>query len=1101
MEDRNNSDDGSTSPPPASDTPPASVKGKLTIFISYGHDASAPAGQQIAPLPERLKKDLEDRGHDVWVDFDQLGPGDNWMSKIEQGLEKTREDLPRGRFLFLMTPHSVRRDGFCLNEVLRAQDLHVKIVPALVIRCDRPLPIYSLQYLEMSDCVPCAQKDDEYNRSLQKLVEALEKDYSEPLYLCGEETALAGHLQPLNYSGNIRFHLPHFAGREWVFSKIRSWLADPDASRVFLLTGWAGTGKSAIAAKICKNWQEVKAFHVCVHDDSEKRNPRRAVRTLAYQLGTSIPEYRERLLRDVRWDALKDANAVALFDELFVTRLSGLQFPGSAPCLILVDALDEATCDGANEIAALISSGFKHTPSWLRLLVTTRPLENITARLSGIVFSDKNSIELRPDHAENKKDIRQYVTAQLEGMADDRQTLQNAVDAIAQRSEGVFLYAHWVCSELKGGSLKLDQTSTFPPGLSGIYQSFFDRLYLESKDYPSTEPILGVLATAYETLSKQMLADILGQSGQYVAARLAPLNPLFPCVDGRSYRSFHKSIVDWLLNDAPSSYRVDVESGHEKLANYCWAQCEPYLREDRKPLQTYPFRHGVRHLLARRRFGDAVVLLDYLSRRSKRLTEDDLHNLHQQAKLLTAALGDERKLPNESEAKPIPAEMLADLIAGLYMSEALKGGIGLLVKYHGDKWPAILEKLLARDDYVLRHTIADALSEDYRDKEREEQLLNIYALLDHPDINHQELGAYALQSIYADDVELIQPKYLNRLANGAIYPFRSALGDLLLGLGLQDVGSDDFSRLDLLKQVDAHSIFWNPIWDFNRMDVTWLQALDCFARDQPPDASADERVRAAHSSLRQTEDLRQEILKDVKLPSEVESALKGYYRLGVDSDLIPQDAAIVKRMSGLRKMFEVLFAHPLWTVTESAASLLASVLDDEPQREELIVDLFQHPLWRVQYGAAEASFLARFTNRHQLFSKAIETFYQHPEPLLRCNVAENLAAWIADTLPSKRMALLQRFEKQVRFWITNENEDAWILDHVYRLFHLLWQEGLKQEVTGLMDAGVSSLLAGDRVWYTMERQEFLLQIERRKRERVEAGRGACPAAPGLSPTP
>jgi hypothetical protein len=137
--------------------------------------------------------------------------------------------------------------------------------------------------------------------------------------------------------------------------------------------------------------------------------------------------------------------------------------------------------------------------------------------------------------------------------------------------------------------------------------------------------------------------------------------------------------------------------------------------------------------------------------------------------------------------------------------------------------------------------------------------------------------------------------------------------------------------------------------------------------------------------------------------------------------------------------------------------------------------------------------VARFKNRNQLFRQAIKAFYQHPEPLLRGDIAENLAAWILDTIPSKRAELLAEFEPQIRFWLANEDEDAWILDHVYRLFHELAGEGSNGENTPLMKAEVSSLLAGDPIWYSLDRQPFLLRIEERKRQQLGDAQPAASA--------
>ena len=41
---------------------------KRRIFLSYGHD-------EYATLAEQLKKDLQERGHEVWFDINRLKPG------------------------------------------------------------------------------------------------------------------------------------------------------------------------------------------------------------------------------------------------------------------------------------------------------------------------------------------------------------------------------------------------------------------------------------------------------------------------------------------------------------------------------------------------------------------------------------------------------------------------------------------------------------------------------------------------------------------------------------------------------------------------------------------------------------------------------------------------------------------------------------------------------------------------------------------------------------------------------------------------------------------------------------------------------------------
>ena len=104
----------------------------MRIFLSYGHDI-------YASLAERIKHDLEALNHDVWFDLDRLKAGGDWERYIEQGLEFASAIPGAGRFLLLMTPHSVRRpDGYCLNEIARALGRDLPVIPVMVSDVEPP---------------------------------------------------------------------------------------------------------------------------------------------------------------------------------------------------------------------------------------------------------------------------------------------------------------------------------------------------------------------------------------------------------------------------------------------------------------------------------------------------------------------------------------------------------------------------------------------------------------------------------------------------------------------------------------------------------------------------------------------------------------------------------------------------------------------------------------------------------------------------------------------------------------------------------------------------------------------------------------------------
>ncbi|OQR91442.1 hypothetical protein ACHHYP_04691 [Achlya hypogyna] len=135
---------------------------KLHIFLSCLRKSTIEAithsvdgHDRYQQLALRLKDQLQERGHEVWVDVEKLTPGVDWEEGIANGLTWVKEAQENGRILLLMTPHALRRpDGYCLNEIARATQLKLHIFPTLVCESEPPPAINMLPYFDMQDCVP-----------------------------------------------------------------------------------------------------------------------------------------------------------------------------------------------------------------------------------------------------------------------------------------------------------------------------------------------------------------------------------------------------------------------------------------------------------------------------------------------------------------------------------------------------------------------------------------------------------------------------------------------------------------------------------------------------------------------------------------------------------------------------------------------------------------------------------------------------------------------------------------------------------------------------------------------------------------------------------
>jgi WD40 repeat protein len=528
------------------------------VFLSYGHD-------EYAAFAERLKLDLEESGFKVWFDLDRLRPGGDWEQYIEQGLRWLTESPTRGRVVLLMTPHSVRRpDGYCLNEISRADGLRVPIIPVMVQTCEPPLSICRIQWLDMRDTLSNLERNTgQYSAKLQRLIEAIEAD---ALNMEGGQARLTRVLNPLPFEAELALQLR----REWLLTRVDSWVNDESGSRILRLSGPLGIGKTSIACWLAVNRPDVFALHLCRHDHAEKSDPRRMVVSIAFQLASQIPAYSERLQLLPLEELILAADARTLFDRLLVQPLSG-DFPEpDSPRLIIIDALDEAAHGTLDDAIDIWSSEFVKTPRWLRLLVTSLPEAAIENAFASFAVE-----RLDTTSDQNREDIREFVESQLRQVLLKTRHADDAVQSIVNLSEGIFLYAAQVVYQIVDGHLSLDRADQLPRGVGGIIQSLFARQFPDERYYATTiRPLLEVIAAAMEPLTIDLVAQMFARNEHEINSFVTSLGGLFQVVRG-CLQPFHKAVIEWCTDRIKAGrYFVSVKSGHGHLAESGWREYE-----------------------------------------------------------------------------------------------------------------------------------------------------------------------------------------------------------------------------------------------------------------------------------------------------------------------------------------------------------------------------------------------------------------------------------------------------------------------------------------------------------------------------------------------
>src|SRR5882757_8359704 len=173
--------------------------------------------------------------------------------------------------------------------------------------------------------------------------------------------------------------------REDILSEIKSWISSTgeDVPRILWLSGTAGKGKSAIAHTIA-NWSsEVGCLGTCFCFDRTRVADRRHEKiftTIARDLADCNPAVR-RALADVVHDNNElrhSADITRQWRELLVGPIRVASTAIDAPVLIVIDALDESgDPESREQILRLLASRLSDLPANFRVIITSRPLEDI----------------------------------------------------------------------------------------------------------------------------------------------------------------------------------------------------------------------------------------------------------------------------------------------------------------------------------------------------------------------------------------------------------------------------------------------------------------------------------------------------------------------------------------------------------------------------------------------------------------------------------------------------------------------------------------------------------------------------------------------------
>ena len=559
----------------------------IRVFVSYGHPESEVCREILEAIRAR-----ETPRYEPWFDESDIRTGDNWRRSIQEGIKNSQQVVA------CLSPHSTREGGVCLDELAIAVGVQGEYggkVHSILLGPEKevkpPATVGQNQWLDMSDWrEKKAQGPDAYARwfqtKMQELFRVLESR---------ENVTFNGEIQELRQRLNVysdtstQYALlkKPYVGRKWLEEEVEQWLDDPHGKKICLLSGVPAVGKSAFAVHYTHyNWR-VAANLFCRSNMNTFNDPSMVLQTLAFQLACHLPDYRKNLLRTLPKNkaALEKLTEDELFETLLGPNIANTVDGGQETMAIVVDGLDECGTPERNALARLLAKRAPGLPRWLRVLVLARRTPAVLQSMSNAA-----QIELDSRAPQNRADIRAYFVQRLEPRFGQDSQWNASLDALTDRSEGVFLYAEMM-SEMLLEKGALEAAEEYPAGLNEAFARWFDYFFRTEEEYKALwrRPI-GCLLAAPEPLPKSALRKVMGWSRDQLNdfyRRISVLLRTDTNIFGDETLEIPHAYVRAWLSQEDNPYSASAEDGAEALAESFYAQ----FKEDAKELGFYEAIH------------------------------------------------------------------------------------------------------------------------------------------------------------------------------------------------------------------------------------------------------------------------------------------------------------------------------------------------------------------------------------------------------------------------------------------------------------------------------------------------------------------------------
>ncbi|KAG8729414.1 hypothetical protein FRC11_008824 [Ceratobasidium sp. 423] len=361
-------------------------------------------------------------------------------------------------------------------------------------------------------------------------------------------------------------------------------------TKVYWMSGMAGTGKTTIAYNLCLELdanRRLGASFFCSRLFPECRNVHLIIPSIAYQLARSSRPFRFKLAGVLEKDPDVHTRLPYLqFDALLAQPLLEVKDTLSDNLVVVIDALDE--CDNkesTSQILDVLLANASDLP--VKFVISSRPEPEIRDEMMKQGNQAESRVVLHElDRYVVQADIETYLRATLAQL----DPTEEQIAALVERAGILFIYAATVvryishdrfrrnprarlCNILESSSSSENKHKEIDELYATILRAGLDDHTLDSGERKDIRLVLHTAICAQEPLTTDALSGLLGINDiERVRTALRPLWSVLH-VSGASelVTTLHASFPDYMLDPSRSGqYHCNPKMHNQTIARFCF---------------------------------------------------------------------------------------------------------------------------------------------------------------------------------------------------------------------------------------------------------------------------------------------------------------------------------------------------------------------------------------------------------------------------------------------------------------------------------------------------------------------------------------------------